>query len=128
MSGHPRTLASVTDEPLDPGHLFADEPAAIEAYGAVKRILEPIGPVEVRTTRSQVAFRRRRGFAYLWLPVSWARSSGVLVVLSIALARQDKSGRWKLEAGRPSEPSHLDAPFGGPSTDRPRRRGPLLAL
>jgi hypothetical protein len=95
MSGHPSTLAPVTDESLDPEQLFADEPDAVEAYGVVKGILESIGPVGVRTTRSQVAFRRRRGFAYLWLPVAWARGSGVLVVLSIALTRQDESRRWK---------------------------------
>ena len=58
-------------------------------------MLESVGPVQVRTTCSQVAFRRRRGCAYLWLPVAWARGSGVLVVLSIALWRQDDSRRWK---------------------------------
>jgi hypothetical protein len=26
------------------------------------------GRRQIRTTKSQVAFRRRRGFAYLWLP------------------------------------------------------------
>lgn len=83
------------ENPLDPEHLFAGEPGASEAYRAVKELLEPIGPVGIRTTRSQVAFRRRRGFAYLWLPVAWARGAGVLVVLSIALTRQDPSPRWK---------------------------------
>jgi hypothetical protein len=82
-------------EGLDPEHLFTGEPGALSAYRAVKDMLEAIGPVEVRTTRSQVAFRRRRGFAFLWLPVAWARGSGVLVVLSIALPRQDGSPRWK---------------------------------
>jgi uncharacterized protein DUF5655 len=90
------TLAPVDPDPhLDPERLFATEPGASEAYQIVKEMLEAIGPVELRTTRSQVAFRRRRGFAYLWLPVTWARGSGVLVVLSIALTRQDESRRWK---------------------------------
>jgi hypothetical protein len=83
------------EPPLDPERLFAAEPGASAAYRLVKEMLESVGPVEVRTTRSQVAFRRRRGFAYLWLPVTWARGSGVLVVLSIALTRQVESRRWK---------------------------------
>jgi hypothetical protein len=83
------------EPPLDPEHLFAAEPGASAAYRLVQEMLESVGPVEVRTTRSQVAFRRRRGFAYLWLPVAWARGSRVQVVLSIALSRQDDSRRWK---------------------------------
>jgi hypothetical protein len=79
----------------DPASLFAGYPAASEAYRIVHAMLESVGPVEVRTTRTQVAFRRRRGLAYLWLPVAWARRPGVEVVLSIALGRLDDSTRWK---------------------------------
>lgn len=81
--------------PIDPESLFADEPGAAEAYGVVRAMLEAFGPIEVRTTRSQVAFRRRRGFAYLWLPIPWARRPEVLLVLSIALGREVLSPRWK---------------------------------
>jgi hypothetical protein len=97
MPRHRDTLVTLMDgEPtLDPERLFADEPGASEAYRVVRAMLEALGPVEVRTTRSQVAFRRRRGFAYLWLPVAWARRPGVVVVLSIALGRQVDSPRWK---------------------------------
>jgi hypothetical protein len=97
LPGHRDTLVAVMDgePPLDPERLFADEPGASEAYRVVRAMLEEIGPVEVRTTRSQVAFRRRRGFAYLWLPVAWARGSGVHVVVSMALPRHDASRRWK---------------------------------
>ncbi len=80
---------------LDPERLFADEPGAAEVYHAVRAMLEALGPVDVRTTRTQVSFRRRRGFAYLWLPVPWARRPGVLVVLSIGLGREIASPRWK---------------------------------
>jgi hypothetical protein len=83
------------EPPLDPERLFADEPGAAEAYRVVRGMVEGIGPADVRTTKSQVAFRRGRGFAYLWLPVAWARRTEVEVVLSIALARHDDSTRWK---------------------------------
>jgi len=53
-----------------------------------------IGVASVRATRSQVAFRRRRGFAYVWRPGQYVRSD-VPAVLSIALGREARSGRFK---------------------------------
>lgn len=51
--------------------------------------------VTVRTSKSQVAFRRRRGFAYLWLPGMYLAKPSAEVVLSIALDRELASGRFK---------------------------------
>ncbi|MQA07525.1 MAG: hypothetical protein GEU98_03050 [Pseudonocardiaceae bacterium] len=53
------------------------------------------GPFEVRVSKSQVAFRRKRGFAYLWLPGQYLAKPAVDVVLSIALGRHDESERFK---------------------------------
>jgi hypothetical protein len=78
-----------------PERLFAAEPGALEIFRTVRGMLEALGPVEVRTTRTQVTFRRRRGFAYLWLPVAWACRPGTLAVLSIALPHEVASPRWK---------------------------------
>jgi hypothetical protein len=83
------------EAPRDPESFFVGHPVAYEAYRVLRSMIEAIGPVEVRTTRSQVAFRRRRGFAYLWFPVAFARRPGVEVVLSIGLSRHDASTRWK---------------------------------
>ena len=60
--------------------------------------------MEARTSRSQVAFRRRRGFAYLWLPGRYLARTGADVVLSIVLDRRDSSPRWK-EVAHPA-PTH----------------------
>lgn len=38
--------------------------------------------VTVRTSKSQVAFRRHRGFAYLWRPGQYLRRPGAEVALS----------------------------------------------
>ncbi len=73
---------------------------------AVRSALAGVGPpLEARATKSHVAFRRRRGFAYLWLPERYlgARGRGIVVV-SIALGRRDGSPRWK-QVVRPS-PRH----------------------
>ena len=64
-------------------------------------ILDAYGPYTIRTTRSQVAFRRTRGFACLWDPGRYLHRPTVEVVLTIALGRHDQSSRFK-EVAHPS--------------------------
>jgi hypothetical protein len=78
-----------------PAEYFAGSELGQEVFDRVRALLEPFDDVEVRTTRSQVAFRRRRGFAYLWRPGRYLRSTTAEVVLSVALGRHDPSPRWK---------------------------------
>lgn len=80
---------------MQPEEFFAGRPGAWAVFERVLSVLEGLGPVEVRTSRSQVAFRRRRGFAYLWLPGRYLAKPTAEVVLSIALGRHDPSGRFK---------------------------------
>lgn len=83
------------DVPDDVVAFFDGHPLGLVAYRRVGEALDAVGPVTVRVTSSQVAFRRRRGFAYLWLPGRWLRDPAAEVVLSVALDRRDPSGRWK---------------------------------
>jgi hypothetical protein len=80
---------------VEPVDLFAGNPLGVEAFMKVSSILDGIGDVEVRTTESQVAFRRKWGFAYLWPPGKYLAKPDAPVVLSIALGRRDDSERWK---------------------------------
>lgn len=77
-----------------PEDLFAGSPEGLELYGAVARAVADIGEASVRVTKSQVAFRRRRGFAYVWRPGMYVRSD-VPAVLSIALPHPVESDRFK---------------------------------
>lgn len=79
----------------DPAGYFAGHPQALAVYRRLLAYLAGIGPVEVRVTRSQVAFRRRHGFAFLWLPGRYLRRPAAEVVLSVALGRHDESPRFK---------------------------------
>ena len=80
---------------MTPEEHFAGHPVALAAYAAVRTLLDELGGAEVRTTKSQVAFRRRRGFAYLWLPGRYLATPASDVVLSVVLGRRDGSRRWK---------------------------------
>jgi hypothetical protein len=73
---------------------FAGRPAARDLFEAVRAAVDAAGPAEIRVGRSQVAFRRRVGFAYAWIPGRYLRSD-VPLVLTLALGRRDPSPRWK---------------------------------
>lgn len=80
---------------------FADSPLGLEIHRRVLALLAPLGTPGIRVTKTQVAFRGRRAFAWIWLPGTWLRRPQAEVVLSVALPRRDASPRWK-EVVRPS--------------------------
>jgi hypothetical protein len=86
-------VASPRDE--DAERFFDGHPDALEAYRTIRAMLDDTGPFEVRVTKSQVSFRHRKAFAWVWLPGRWLRNPGAEVVLSIALGEPDPSPRFK---------------------------------
>ena len=92
---------AVGDTPTAPGEFFAGHELGLAALEKVCDQVRATGPVEVRVSRSQVALRRRRGFAYLWLPGQYLEKPAADVVLTIALGRHVQSPRFK-EVAHPS--------------------------
>jgi hypothetical protein len=80
--------------PTSVDEFFAGSPLGRDLFTAVARAVEAIGPATIRVTKSQVAFRRRRGFAWVWRPGRYVRSD-VPAVLSIALPEPVASARFK---------------------------------
>ena len=83
---------------------FEGAPAARLVFERLRTLVEGLGPCTFRVTRSQVALRRRRGFAYLWIPGRYLSRPQAPVVLSIALDHALDSPRFK-EVVEPS-PGH----------------------
>lgn len=77
-----------------PEDLFDGFPRGLAVCRAVEQAVSSIGAASVAATRSQVAFRRRRGFAYVWRPGQYV-DSDVPAVLSLALPREVASDRFK---------------------------------
>ncbi|ASN54171.1 DUF5655 domain-containing protein [Sinomonas sp. R1AF57] len=77
-----------------PEDFFAGHPVGLGCYRAVAEAVRGLGEVGVRVTKSQIAFRRRTGFAFVWRPGQYVRSE-VPAVLSIALPYEVASGRFK---------------------------------
>jgi hypothetical protein len=78
-----------------PEDFFDGHPLGLAILEGVRSILDRFGPYDVRVSKSQIAFRRRRGFAYLWVPSQYLAKTDAEAVLSIALDRRDPSPRFK---------------------------------
>ncbi len=72
------------------------DPFAQAAFEAVRSAVVGAGErFDVAVSKSQIAFRRKRGFAYIWFPEQYLTNPAAKVVLTIALGRHDPSPRWK---------------------------------
>ncbi len=80
---------------MTPDEFFAGKPLAFALFQAVAQAIGGPGQATARVTKSQIAFRRRRGFAWVWMPDRYLRGHTAPLVLSIALPRRDGSPRWK---------------------------------
>ncbi|MEU4689965.1 DUF5655 domain-containing protein [Actinoplanes sp. NPDC023714] len=101
-----------------PEEFFGGEPTGLAIYRAVREVVESLGAAEVRVGKSQIAFRRRKGFAYVWRPGKYLKSD-VPAVLSFGLPSELHSPRFK-EVAHPAarvwmhhlelrEPGQVDA-------------------
>lgn len=77
-----------------PEDVFSNSPDGLRLCRAVSDAILGAVPATVRTTTSQVAFRNRRGFAYVWNPRRHLKTE-VPAVLSIAMPRPVESSRFK---------------------------------
>lgn len=100
-----------TPVPSSPEDFLRDCPGGIDVYETVLDALRAVAPdVQVRTSRSQIAFRRARGVAYLWRPGQYLRHPRTELVLSIALPHALHSQRFA-EVAHPAPSTwmhHLD--------------------
>jgi len=74
---------------------FAGYEESRRIFDALHAAIEALGPVEARVSKSQVAFRRRRPFAWAWVPARYLRGSPAPLVLTLSFDRRDGSPRWK---------------------------------
>ena len=74
---------------------FTGAPTGAAVFGWTSGVVAGLGPAVVRLSATQVAFRHRIGFAWIWLPGAWLAHPGAEVVLSLGLPHHVDSSRWK---------------------------------
>ena len=74
---------------------FAGREESRHIFDALQSAIDALGPVEVRVTKSQVAFRRSKAFAWAWVPGFYLRGRHAPLVLTLSFATRRPSPRWK---------------------------------
>ena len=74
---------------------FAGHADAWQLFEVLRSAIEDLGPVEMRITKSQVAFRRQKAFAWAWMPGAYLRGQHAPLVLTLSFRYRDSSPRWK---------------------------------
>jgi hypothetical protein len=74
---------------------FAGQDLAREIYEAVISAVGTIGPSEIRVSKSQISFRRRKAFAFVWMPGQYLHREAAPLVLTLSFRTRDPSPRWK---------------------------------
>ena len=80
---------------MTPEDYFGDEVESLRLFEAVAAAISEIGPATVSTSKSQVAFRRRRNFAWVWIPGKYLRREAAPLVLTLGFTTRSDSPRWK---------------------------------
>jgi hypothetical protein len=74
---------------------FAGYAESRRLFDALEPEIDRLGAVEMRVTKSQVAFRRRKAFAWAWIPEKHLHREAAPLVLSLAFGARHPSKRWK---------------------------------
>jgi len=81
---------------MTPEDYFQGRVVARELFDAVLAEMRGVGKFDMRISKSQIAFRRRRGFAWMWCPDLFLRAHRFApLVLSLSLPLPDPAPRWK---------------------------------
>jgi hypothetical protein len=80
---------------MTPDEFFAGQEHSRHLFEAVKKVVEALGKTNMCVSKSQIAFKRRRGYAWVWMPEQYLKRVAAPLVLSLSLPRRDASPRWK---------------------------------
>jgi len=74
---------------------FAGQVESRRIFESLRAAIEVCGPAEVCVTKSQVAFCRRKAFAWVWMPGNYLAGKHAPLVLTLSFRYRDSSPRWK---------------------------------
>jgi hypothetical protein len=80
---------------MSPDEFLDKQPGARPLFAAVQRAVNKVGKASIRVTKSQIAFRRRKNFAFAWLSGQYLRGKVAPLVLTLSLPTRVPSPRWK---------------------------------
>jgi hypothetical protein len=80
---------------MDADKFFEGYPESKPLFDALCEALDKLSPFEMQVTKSQIAFRRRKAFAWVWVPARYLRRKSAPLVLTMGFRYRQSSPRWK---------------------------------
>ncbi len=90
---------------------FRDKAESRRLFEAILRQVERLGDATIRSSKSQIAFRRKTNFALVWIPGQYLKDRPTApLVLAISFPERNTSPRWKeiTEVGPKRFTHHLE--------------------
>jgi hypothetical protein len=81
--------------PMTPETFFEGQELARQLFDEIWGAITSIGEATVHVTKSQIAARRQKAFAWVWMPGKYLRGDVAPLVLTVGLRRRDASPRCK---------------------------------
>jgi hypothetical protein len=91
---------TIASDKVAVGRFFGERKLARKLFQRLERDLRKLGPWTRTVSKSQIAYRCAKPFAWAWVPDRWLKGKTAPLVLSVALPKRDHSKRWK-EVVRP---------------------------
>lgn len=88
-------MGATRGTPISLRDFFEGHTPSRKIFDRLRQVVAAIGPSEIRVTRSQVAFRRRKASAWARIPTRYLRGEVAPLVLMIGRLRPDTSLRLK---------------------------------
>lgn len=77
-------------------HFFHDRVDSRRLFDVISNEIEHLGDAEIRVSKSQIAFRRKKNFALVWIPGHYLKNCPTPpLVLTLSFPERDASPRWK---------------------------------
>lgn len=89
------SIARSVDSEMTLDDFFGEEQVARSLFDALAKEIARLGRATIRVSKSQVAFRRKRNFAVVWMPSRYLEKPDAPLVLTLSFERKDNSPRWK---------------------------------
>lgn len=79
-------------------------------FDAMKRQVARLGEATIHVSKSQIAFKRKRTVAIIWVPGKYLTGHVARLVLTLSFPHRDPSSRWKqiVEVGPGRFTHHLE--------------------
>ena len=80
---------------MTPAELFKGHPESLHLFEAVQRAIAKAGTCTTKVSKSQIAFKRKRSFAAVWMPGQYLHRAAAPLVLTVFTPGKIRSQRWK---------------------------------